>query len=103
MDEGKNVQGYPILLGPVEVPRRARRELSCLLMDRRNYGYIGVDDWPPVAAFRFYGKNTVIEVLVSNGDMAVFEHGEIVFEAPICPVQNKLIQLVNSFLPKARM
>jgi len=102
LDEGKYVQSYPILLGPVEVPRRARQELARMLTDKRNYGYLGVDAGTPAIAFRFYGKNTVIEIIVSydDGFMGVFERGELVFTVPICPVQNTLIQLVDGFLPR---
>jgi len=103
VEEGKYVQGYPILLGPVEVPRPDCRKLSRMLTDRRNYGYGGIDAWSPAIAFRFYGEKGVMEVLVSYQDssMSMYEHGELVFCAPILPMQNQLIELVDSFLPRA--
>ena len=55
----------------------------------------------PVIAFRFCGEKRVIEALVSYQDstMSMYEHGQPVFSAPILLNQNRLIELVDTFLP----
>jgi hypothetical protein len=100
LDESKYVQGFPILLGPVEVPRAPCRKLSRIILDKRNYGYLEEGGSGPTVAFRFYGKYRIVQALLyPGGFLTLYEHDEPVLFVPLSPLQRELNQLVDSFLP----
>jgi hypothetical protein len=103
LDDNKYVQTYPILSGPVEVPKQLCQQLSHMLLDRRNYqGGSEMCSFAPSVAFRFSRQQTTAEVLVSFycGSLIIFEDGQrLLPELSIDPMHNELFQLVESVLP----